>query len=70
VRGRFSCVNTLITPGTARAADESTAVTRPRVIALDTTTPWTRSGALNSAAYFAAPVTLAGPSTRLCAVPT
>jgi hypothetical protein len=32
--------------------------------------PWARSGAVNSAAYLAAPVTLAGPSSRLRAVPT
>jgi hypothetical protein len=62
-------VNTWTTPGTASAAELSMDLIRPFAIALETTTPWARSGALYSAAYFAAPVTFARPSTRLCAVP-
>ena len=37
VRGRFACVNTFRTPGTASAAVVSTTAMRPRATALDTT---------------------------------
>src|SRR4051812_15717462 len=43
---------------------------RPLAMALDTTVPWARSGAENSPAYLASPVTLAGPSMRLWGLPT
>src|SRR3954463_5099353 len=43
---------------------------RPRAMALETTWPYVRSGAVNSAAYRAAPVTFAGPSARLLGEPT
>jgi len=42
---------------------------RPFPIVDDTTLAWARPGTLNSAAYFAAPVTFARPSTRDVAVP-
>src|SRR5260370_37683377 len=43
-------------------------VMRPFAIVEVTMLPWRRPGALNSAAYFAAPVTFATPSTRDVAV--
>jgi hypothetical protein len=42
---------------------------RPLAIVAVTTQAWARPGTLNSAAYLAAPVTFAGPSTRDVAVP-
>jgi hypothetical protein len=57
-----SWVKILSTPGTASAAAVSIALIEPLAMPLDTTRPWARSGTLNSAAYFAAPVTLARPS--------
>jgi hypothetical protein len=42
---------------------------RPLAIVDVTTLAYARPGVLNSAAYFAAPVTLARPSTRDVAVP-
>ena len=62
--GLLSCANTSITPGTASAALRSILLIRPFAILLETTKPCARPGTLNSAAYFAWPVTLAGPSTR------
>ena len=65
MRGRFSCVSTSITPSTPQR--------RARVDARDAALRdgrrrrrcrRARPGTLNSAAYFAAPVTLARPSTR------
>src|SRR5262245_65650234 len=53
-----------MTPGTARTALRSMDLMRPLAMALETTKPWARWGVLNSAAYFAIPVTLATPSTR------
>ena len=43
---------------------------QPLAMRLDTTYPWARSGAANSPAYLARPVTLAGPSIRLSGLPT
>ena len=48
----------------------SAAVSNAFLIVDVTTLPWASPGTLNSAAYFAAPVTLARPSTRDVAVPT
>ncbi|UPG74491.1 hypothetical protein MVG78_06715 [Roseomonas gilardii subsp. gilardii] len=62
-------MKTCTTPGTASAAAVSIAAIFPRAMLLDTTTPCSRPGAANSAAYRAAPVTLASPSTRLCGEP-
>src|SRR5262245_24303422 len=53
-----------MTPGMARTALRSMDLMRPLAMALETTKPWARWGVLNSAAYFAVPVTLATPSTR------
>ena len=41
----------------------------PLAIVDATTLPWARLAASTSAAYFAAPVTFAGPSTRDVGVP-
>jgi hypothetical protein len=43
---------------------------RPFAIVAQTTLAWARPGTLNSAAYLAAPVTLAKPSIRDVGVPT
>ena len=51
------------------AALVSMRVMRPLAIVEQTTLAWARPGTLNSAAYFAAPVTFAMPSTRDVAVP-
>ncbi len=51
------------------AAPVSMRVMRPFVIVAATMLAWARPGVLNSAAYFAAPVTFAMPSTRDVAVP-
>lgn len=67
--GRFRCVSTSTTPGTASAACVSIATMRPFAAGELTTTPYARSGAGSSAAYFAWPVTLARPSTRDTGVP-
>src|SRR5262245_54572687 len=58
-----------MTPGRARTALRSMDLMRPLATALETTKPWARSGLLNSAAYFAVPVTLATPSTRDSGLP-
>src|SRR5947209_5256477 len=59
-----------MTPSTASASLVSMRATRPFAIGEVTMLPYARPGSLNSPAYFAAPVTLAGPSTRDVAVPT
>ena len=67
--GRFSCVSTVRTPSTPMAALVSMWVMRPLAIVEQTMLAWARPGTLNSAAYFAAPVTLARPSMRDVGVP-
>ena len=67
--GRFSCVSTVSTPLTPIAALVSMRAMRPFAIVEQTMLAWARPGTLNSAAYLAAPVTLAKPSTRDVAVP-
>ena len=69
IGGRFSCVSTASTPLTRMAAPVSMRVMRPFVIVAATMLAWARPGVLNSAAYFAAPVTFATPSTRDVALP-
>jgi len=58
-----------MTPATESASLASMRSMRPLAIVDVTTLACARPGVLNSAAYFAAPVTLAGPSTRDVAVP-
>ncbi len=53
-----------MTPWTRNAALVSMRRMRPFAIVDDTTLAYARPGALNSAAYFAVPVTFARPSTR------
>jgi hypothetical protein len=60
---------TASTPGDFSAALESIAVIVPFAIGLITKNAYARFGKLNSAGYFAVPVTFNGPSTRLSAVP-
>jgi hypothetical protein len=67
--GRFWWLSTSITPSTRSASLASMCTMRPLAMLDVTTLPWARPGALYSAAYFAAPVTLARPSTRDVAVP-
>src|SRR5207248_11733284 len=67
--GMFRCVNTASTPGTACAAFVSIAVIFPFAMLLSTVQPYAHFGAVNSTAYFAAPVTFNRPSTRLRAGP-
>jgi hypothetical protein len=55
--------------GRASASAVSSRVICPRATALDATQPYARLETLYSAAYFAAPVTLARPSTRLIGFP-
>src|ERR1700751_3689642 len=67
--GRCSWVKTSSTPSTASASATWTRLMRPLAMVDETTTPWASPGTLYSAAYFAAPVTLAGPSTREIGLP-
>jgi hypothetical protein len=57
-------VNTAITPSTAIASAMSMCLIRPFAMVAETTKPCAKPGTLYSAAYLAAPVTLARPSTR------
>src|SRR5436309_6096715 len=68
-RGRCSCVNTSSTPATASASAVWMRLIRPLAMADETTKPCARPGTLYSAAYFAAPVTFARPSTREVGLP-
>src|ERR1700739_2281056 len=67
--GRLRCVSTSITPATDSASLASMRAMRPLAIVDVTTLACARPGVSNSPAYFAAPVTLARPSTRDVAVP-
>src|SRR5438874_11275543 len=67
--GRFSWVRTAITPSTRSASLASMLAIRPLAMREATTQPWARPDTLYSAAYFAAPVTFARPSTREVAMP-
>src|SRR5436190_23108597 len=67
--GMLRCVNTASTPGTAWAAFVSIAVIFPFAMLLSTVQPCAHFGTWNSTEYFAAPVTLSLPSTRLRAGP-
>src|SRR6476660_6354518 len=69
IGGRFLCVSTAITPPTFMASLTSMLAMRPFAIVDETTLAKARSGAMNSPAYFAAPVNLSRPSTREVGVP-
>src|ERR1051326_5650342 len=67
--GRLAWVNTAMTPSTESASAKSMRATRPLAMAEVMTNPCARPGTLYSAAYLAAPMTLARPSTREVAMP-
>src|ERR1051326_7960671 len=67
--GRLAWVNTAMTPSTESASAKSMRATRPLAMAEVMTNPCARPGTSYSAAYLAAPVTLARPSTREVAMP-
>src|SRR5690349_7107408 len=67
--GRCSCVSTSMTPLRRSAALVSMRRIRPFAIVDDTTLAYARPGVLNSAAYFAEPVTFARPSARETGLP-
>src|ERR1051326_6350254 len=67
--GRLAGGNTAMTPATGGRAAKSMRAMRPLAIAEVTTNPCARPGTSYSAAYLAAPVTLARPSTREVAMP-
>src|ERR1051325_6364076 len=67
--GRLAWVITAITPSTASASAKSMRAMWPLAMAEVMTNPCARPGTLYSAAYLAAPVTLARPSTRDVAMP-
>ena len=69
MRGRFSWVSTSITPSTRSASLVSMRAMRPLAMVDVDDAAIGEAGTLNSPAYFAAPVTLARPSTRDVGVP-
>src|SRR4029078_9942160 len=69
ISGLLSWANTSITPRTASAAARSIFLMRPLALPLLTRKTCATFGTLNSAAYFALPVTLRGPSIRDTGLP-
>jgi hypothetical protein len=67
--GRCRCVSTSITPSTESASLASMRAMRPLAMMDVTTLACARPVVFYSPAYFAAPVTLARPSTRDVAAP-